>query len=459
MAEEAEAPERELEMPAMQAIAEASGEKKERTSSKVIEDAISAGLLPSQRPVQDEALGREKKRPVDLGAPAEDSGILGSLGILEVPLGPPLAPLQQQPKAAPPAIASVARSGDNDWYGSSTSGTPRKEEEEGPKIAAPASESSAEDLHFPSRQLTPREDNEKPLAAENQRPAAATEVAENTTPASDPTPERQTRMPERIPVQQEEAEDTEEADLDAMIPFSAREKAQRQISPLVQVVEQPQVPNDPRKSKEAAKSPEGSSLGSLASPEALQDASAGSFSFGEQGHNGLGEASPLQVMPAKGDVGASPASKASVPAPAANTANSGVPAARPTPTILRDLGLDESSEDTPRTDSKEAAKASPPAQPALASPTSYSPASSKALPKRSNPLARVGGGRGNLLQGSGGDFLGGGMAGLGLPGSRDVGSGGALSSLAALRPKAKARPKIGSLPGGPIDWSQKEDFK
>ncbi|CAE7437368.1 unnamed protein product [Symbiodinium natans] len=384
----------------------------------------------------------------DLG-PEASGEILGSLGILEMPLGPLLAPAQPPPRAV--ALSSAVRSGDNDWYGSSTSGTPRKEEE-GPKNAVPASETSAEDL-FLSGQHTPRELEEKPAAEQEQRPAAS-QVAENATPTVDAVLAPGSSLSRTA--DHEEAEDTEELDLDAMIPFSAREKAQRQTSPYLPVVEQPQAPIDHRKPKEAATSPEGSSLGSLASPEAPQEASAGSFSFGDQGQHGLGslgEASPLEEKSAKGDVtgsSVSHVSKAPVPiASASNGQGGGTPATRPTAGILRDLGLDESSDDTPK-DSKEEA------QPASASSASLA---YKATPKRSNPLRGVAAGRGNLLQGST-DFLGGGIPGLGRSGpGRDGSSGGALSSLAALRPKSKARPKIGSLPGGPIDWSQREDFR
>eukprot|EP00439_Symbiodinium_sp_Y106_P043689 s2197_g5.t1 len=430
--------------------------------NRFVRSALPAALPP---PVSEEAQAHETDDPELMpvvATQAQASGeILGSLGILEVPLGPLLAPPESAPRV-PALRASVAARGDNDWYGSSTSGTPRKEEEGAKNAVPPASESSAEDLHFPSGHNSPRGE-EKPGPVP--RPILS-EVAENTT-ASDAVPEME-RLPIRT-AELQEAEDTEEADLDAMIPFSAREKVQRQNSQHLQVVEQPQVPIAAGKVNQAVRSPEGSksSLG-FASPEVPQEASAGSFSFGEQGQNGLGvlgEASPLEEGegPAKGfaSTGASSTSEAPAPVLAAGTSDrqGGATGARKTPGILRDLGLDESSDDTPKTDTKEAAQPGRSTSPAASTPASAaSPAFSKAGPKRSNPLARGAAGRGNLLQGSGsGDFLGGGMPGLGLPG-RDVGSG-ALSSLAALRPKSKARPKIGSLPGGPIDWSQREDFR
>jgi len=290
-------------------------------------DAASGSALPAALPppVSEEAQAHETDDPELMpvvATQAQASGeILGSLGILEVPLGPLLAPPESAPRV-PALRASVAARGDNDWYGSSTSGTPRKEEEGAKNAVPPASESSAEDLHFPSGHNSPRGE-EKPGPVP--RPILS-EVAENTT-ASDAVPEME-RLPIRT-AELQEAEDTEEADLDAMIPFSAREKVQRQNSPHLQVVEQPQVPIAAGKVNQAVRSPEGSksSLG-FASPEVPQEASAGSFSFGEQGQNGLGvlgEASPLEEGegPAKGfaSTGASSTSEAPAPVLAAGTSD------------------------------------------------------------------------------------------------------------------------------------------
>ncbi|CAE7406227.1 unnamed protein product [Symbiodinium sp. CCMP2592] len=374
-------------------------------TNTLLQSLHTQGALPAALPPPaSEAQAHETDDPelmpvVATQAQAAGGEILGSLGILEVPLGPLLTPPESAPRVPALRASAAAARGDNDWYGSSTSGTPRKEEEGAKNAVPPASESSAEDLHFPSGHNSPRGEDKpdpvpRPICRGGGLPEAAArksalrdltaqkglmrfdaiasellrramgQVAENTT-ASDAVPEMD-RLPIRT-AELQEAEDTEEADLDVRDdPFQCPpEGAEAQISPHLQVVEQPQAIHDHSKPNRRSMSPEQDSNSSLgfASPEVPQEASAGSFSFGEQGQNGLGvlgEASPLEEIPTKGGVssGASSASKSHVvsccPLAAFAAASGGATRARNTPGILRDLGLDESSDDTPKTDTKEA---------------------------------------------------------------------------------------------------------
>eukprot|EP00931_Biecheleriopsis_adriatica_P071894 TRINITY_DN4586_c0_g1_i1.p1 TRINITY_DN4586_c0_g1~~TRINITY_DN4586_c0_g1_i1.p1 ORF type:complete len:1295 (+),score=297.56 TRINITY_DN4586_c0_g1_i1:132-4016(+) len=135
--------------------------------------------------------------------------------------------------------------------------------------------------------------------------------------------------------------------------------------------------------------------------------------------------------------------------------------------VLSDLGLDESG------DSDDQLKESQ--GPASSEGGSSGASPAKAFPKRSNPLSRGRGrGSGSILAGASSDpFIGPGGGGPGLSALGEGGGlakamalsrgGGGRSSLAGLRPKAKAagsRPSSGSLSSLlQIDWSQAEDFK